>query len=97
MDEEEEVNAKNTREDDEDSEEEDGNENLDEFEKDDFIVDDDDVSEGEGPPHFDSFDQGEQSLKRKAHPSKKKRKFKRLKKGDLLSKEVDDLRVSNLN
>lgn len=92
LDEEEEVNAKNTREDDEDSEEEDGNENLDEFEKDDFIVDDDDVSEGEGPPHFDSFDQGEQSLKRKAHPSKKKRKFKRLKKGDLLSKEVDDLR-----
>ncbi|EFC43011.1 predicted protein [Naegleria gruberi] len=88
----EEVAEQPTRDDDEDSEEEEENEDLDKFEKDGFIVDDDEEDDNVPPPYIDPFDQGEQTLKRKANPSKKKRKFKRLKKGDLLSKEVDDLR-----
>ncbi|KAG2379230.1 hypothetical protein C9374_007369 [Naegleria lovaniensis] len=90
---EEELQEKQLRhDDDEDSEEEnETGEDLDAYEKDDFIVDDDEIDEGEQVPP--PIDQESNLHKRKTHPSKKKRKFKRLKKGEenLLSKEVSDL------
>ncbi|KAL9642881.1 hypothetical protein ABK040_010577 [Willaertia magna] len=79
------------REDDEDSEEEEG-ENLDTYEKDDFIVSDEEIEEDNIPPLLPGEVQGDTSTKRKTHPGKKKKKFKRLKRGgESLSREVSDL------